>query len=395
MHLDVPTLMTMGSFISACAGLVLLVAWWQNRTIPALAVWAASDIIMGAGILCFALASISQQAIWFLLGGGFVAVAPGLMWKAARALDAKPAPILLVLAGVVIVVGGGAIPFSRNVASLLSEAVSAAYALAGAVTLWSGRRERLPARWPLVALMALHGAVLLVGAVTTLSGGASSGAAPPVLSPFGLIHFESNIFAIGTAVFVLALINERKHAASQAAAKIDGLTGIFNRAAFMESATRAVERCRRDEAPVSVVMFDLDFFKGINDTHGHPVGDGVIRKFCEVAAKTMRPQDLLGRMGGEEFAVAMPGSGAEAAHALAERIRTTFVDQCRFIGDREVAATASGGVSTSATADHSLSAMLEYADIALYRAKAAGRNRVERADQPEAQRRPSNVLRIA
>ena len=395
MHLDVPTLMTMGSFISACAGLVLLVAWWQNRTIPALAVWAASDIIMGAGILCFALASISQQAIWSLLGGGFVAVAPGLMWKAARALDAKPAPILLVLAGVVIVVGGGAIPVSRDVASLLSEAISAAYALAGAVTLWSGRRERLPARWPLVALMALHGAVLLVGAISTLSGGAPSGAAPPVLSPFGLIHFESNIFAIGTAVFVLALINERKELASQAAAKIDGLTGIFNRAAFMESATRAVERCYRDEAPVSVIMFDLDFFKGINDTHGHAVGDGVIRKFCEVAAKTMRPHDLIGRMGGEEFAVAMPGSGAEAAHALAERIRATFVDQCRFIDDREVAATVSGGVSTSETADHSLSAMLEYADIALYRAKAAGRNRVERADQPEAQRRLPNVLRIA
>ncbi len=395
MHLDVPTLMTMGSFISACAGLVLLAAWWQNRTIPALAVWAASDIIMGAGILCFALAFISQQAIWFLLGGGFVAVAPGLMWKAARALDAKPAPILLVLAGVVIVVGGGAIPYSRAVAPLLSETVGAAYALAGAVSLWSGRRERLPARWPLVALMALHGAVLLVGAVGTLGGGVPSGAAPPVLSPFGLIHFEANIFAIGTAVFVLALINERKEVASQAAAKIDGLTGIFNRAAFMESATRAVERCRRDEAPVSVVMFDLDFFKGINDTHGHAIGDGVIRKFCEVAAKTMRPHDLIGRMGGEEFAVAMPGSGAEAAHALAERIRATFVDQCRCIGDREVAATVSGGVSTSETADHSLSAMLEYADIALYRAKAAGRNRVERADQQETQRRLPNVLRIA
>ena len=395
MHLDVPTLMTMGSFISACAGLVLLAAWWQNRTIPALAVWAASDIIMGAGILCFALAFVSQQAIWFLLGGGFVAVAPGLMWKAARALDAKPAPILLVLAGVVIVVGGGAIPYSRAVTPLLSEAVGAAYALAGAVTLWSGRRERLPARWPLVGLMVLHGAVLLVGAVGTLSGGVPSGAAPPVLSPFGLIHFEANIFAIGTAVFVLALINERKEAASQAAAKIDGLTGIFNRAAFMESATRAVERCRRDEAPVSVMMFDLDFFKGINDTHGHAVGDSVIRKFCEVAAKTMRPHDLLGRMGGEEFAVAMPGSGAEAAHALAERIRTTFVDQCRFFGDREVAATVSGGVSTSETADHSLSAMLEYADIALYRAKVAGRNRVEQDDQAKAQRRLSNVLRIA
>ncbi len=395
MHLDVPTLMAMGSFISACAGVVLFVAWWQNRKTPALVPWALSDIIASAGILSLMLGSVSRQPIWFILGGSLLALAAGLMWKAARSLDAKPAPTALVLAGIEVVLIAKAVPGLRDVAQSLSLSASAAYALAGTTSLWLSRNEGLPARWPLIAFMMIHAAVLLSGAVSMLNGAIGQEQAPPVFSLFGLIHFEANIFAIGTAVFILALVKERKEAASRLAASIDGLTGIANRTAFLDSARRIVERCKRDDAPVSAMMFDLDLFKGINDIHGHAVGDGVLRKFCEVAAKVLRPNDAFGRLGGEEFAVVLPGSSIEAAHARAERIRANFAEACRFIADRELDATVSGGVSTSEHADHPLELLLDHADTALYRAKAAGRNRIELADQPRSKDNTSNVLRVA
>ena len=74
-----------------------------------------------------------------------------------------------------------------------------------------------------------------------------------------------------------------------------------------------MERYRRDGAPVSVMMFDLDRFKAVNDRHGHAVGDAVIRKFCEITTAAIRPNDVFGRIGGEEFAVVLPGSSIEAA----------------------------------------------------------------------------------
>jgi diguanylate cyclase (GGDEF)-like protein len=228
-----------------------------------------------------------------------------------------------------------------------------------------------------------------------LVNAAGQNAAPPVMSLFGFIHFESIVFAIGTAVCIVALVKERNEAASRTAANIDSLTGIANRTAFMESGERILERCRRDSAPVSVMMFDLDRFKAVNDTYGHAVGDLVIRKFCEAAARALRPNDVFGRLGGEEFAMVLPGSGIEAAAVRAERICASFAENCRFIDGHGVNATVSGGVSASVNGEHTLSALLEYSDIALYRAKAEGRNRVMRADQPRPQGGSSNVYRVA
>lgn len=395
MQLDIPTLMAMGSFVSACAGVVLFIAWWQHREVSALVLWALSDIIAAGGILCLMLGSVSHLPVWYILGGSLLALSPGLMWKAARVLDAKPAPAIAVFLGVALVAVAKGVPGVRDVAQSLSLATGMIYSLAAASTLWLGRKERLPARWPMVLLTVMHAAVLSMGMYNTLSGTVGQEAAPPVMSLFGLIHFESIIFALGTAVFLLSLVKERREAAINMVARTDGLTGIANRAAFMEGGERVIERCRHESAPVSVIMFDLDRFKAVNDTHGHAVGDDVIRRFCEVAGAALRPNDVFGRVGGEEFAVVLPGSSIEAAWVRAERIRVSFAENCRVVGDHQVAATVSGGVAVSEDADHALSALLEYADIALYRAKAEGRNRIQRADQPKPRRSSANVVRVA
>jgi diguanylate cyclase (GGDEF)-like protein len=142
-------------------------------------------------------------------------------------------------------------------------------------------------------------------------------------------------------------------------------------------------------------MFDLDRFKAINDRHGHATGDAVLRKFCEIAAGSLRPNDLLGRLGGEEFAAMLPGSSVEAAYARAERIRASFAENCRFVRDQQVNATVSGGVSLSMNADETLDVLLENSDAALYIAKTEGRNRIKRADQPRPEGTASNVFRVA
>ncbi len=100
----------------------------------------------------------------------------------------------------------------------------------------------------------------------------------------------------------------------------------------MQQAGSVIERCRQEREPVSLLMLDLDRFKLINDTHGHAVGDAVIRKFCEVVAETLRPNDVFGRLGGEEFAVVLPGLSLNSAWVRAERIRSKFEENCRSLG---------------------------------------------------------------
>jgi diguanylate cyclase (GGDEF)-like protein len=394
MHLDVSTLMAMESFVAACAGAVLLFAWSQNRKAFALALWGLASIGNAGGIFALMLGAALSQPIWSIIGGNLVLLAQGFTWKAARTFDGKAAPLFLALLGVVAVGLAGSVPGLRDIAGSLGLATSSIYLLAGAITLWLGRKkERLPARWPIIVFTVVHAAVLLIGAFSTFNGGQYQ--IPSLLSLFGLVHFESIIFSLGTAAFILVLVKERSEAASRLAANTDPLTGIANRAAFMAGAERVLERCRRDGAPAAVMMFDLDWFKAINDTHGHAVGDAVIRKFCEVIATALRPSDVFGRIGGEEFAAILAGSSIEAAAIRADRIRVAFSENCRLIGDRQVNATVSGGVSVSVKAEQSLNALLQYSDEALYGAKAAGRNRIRRADQPEPEGGPSAVIRVA
>ena len=288
----------------------------------------------------------------------------------------------------------GIVPGLRSIAGSLSLTAGAVYSIATATTLWPSK-ERLAARWPLVGLSALHAAALLIGTYSTVSGSTGQDVVPSITSLFGFIYFESIIFALGTSVFILALVKERNEAVGVTAGRTDALTGIANRVSFLESAGRVLERCRLESAPVSVMMFDLDRFKAVNDGHGHAVGDAVIRKFCEIVTTALLPNDVFGRMGGEEFAVVLPGSSIESAYVRADRMRASFASVCRFAVDRQVDATVSCGLSASLYSEQTLTTLLEDADIALYRAKSEGRNRVKRADQSKPEGGLSTVIRVA
>lgn len=395
MHFDLSTMMTMQSFVGLCAGVALFVGWAQNRDVSALALWGLANILTAAGIFCLALGPASGQPFWTSTGGLLLVLAPGLMWKGAAAFEAKPAPLVVALLGILVAGLASRVPGLQDIAGSLRLAASAVYLFAAAIVMWLGREERLTARWPFIVVIVVHAAAESVGAYSTFVGSIGQDQVAPAMSVFGFIHFESIVFAIGTTVLAVALVKERNEAATRMAANIDPLTGIANRRAFMDSGKRIMEHCRREAAPVSVMMFDLDRFKAVNDGHGHAVGDAVIRNFCEIVTTALLPNDVFGRMGGEEFAVVLPGSSIELAYVRADRMRASFASVCRFAVDRQVDATVSCGLSASLYSEQTLTTLPEDADIALYRAKSEGRNRVKRADQSKPEGGLSTVIRVA
>jgi diguanylate cyclase (GGDEF)-like protein/PAS domain S-box-containing protein len=177
---------------------------------------------------------------------------------------------------------------------------------------------------------------------------------------------------------VMLDITDRKHMEAELRrfATTDALTGVFNRRHFLDCATIEVERSRRHHRTLSVMMLDIDHFKRINDTYGHPVGDEAIRGMARACLEIIRTEDLLGRLGGEEFAVLLPETGREAAMAVAERLRQGIAT-VRILTDKgEVSFTASIGVTELLPSDNSAELLLSRADLGLYDAKHGGRNRV-------------------
>jgi len=159
-------------------------------------------------------------------------------------------------------------------------------------------------------------------------------------------------------------------------ATIDPLTKALNRRAFMRFSERELNRFKRDNTRMSALMLDIDHFKQVNDVHGHAVGDRVLAKMVSVAASVLRQEDLIGRLGGEEFAIVLVDSDAEAAAKVADRIRQA-IKQVKFPGESgPFNVTVSIGVSEPFFAEPSINEVLERADAALYEAKRTGRDRV-------------------
>jgi len=158
----------------------------------------------------------------------------------------------------------------------------------------------------------------------------------------------------------------------------DGLTGLYNRSTFVELTRQELARAKRQGSSTSILLLDLDFFKHVNDTYGHPAGDAVLKNVAAVATSSVRTTDLVGRLGGEEFIILLPATTLEAARWLAEKLRAKMEKSSTVWGGQRITSTVSIGVaSTSAAQQHDFDHLYTSADEALYRAKEKGRNRVE------------------
>lgn len=175
-----------------------------------------------------------------------------------------------------------------------------------------------------------------------------------------------------------ALTNAHKYDAIRRQVVTDHLTGLYNRRYFMNRAGEEIERCLRHQAPLSVLMVDIDHFKQFNDTYGHATGDRVLQTVARAMKDVLRKPDICARHGGEEFAVLLPSTPGDAAYFVADRIRRTL-GGTRYTGlglPPEANVTISVGVATCPRDATVLDELMELADKALYRAKADGRDTV-------------------
>lgn len=394
MHLDLPTLLAADSFVTATSGALLVFIWLRGRDAPSALWWGLANLMVSLGTGIFAFRQELADIGWRIAVATSLNLAAAMFWAAAYRSHRPSVPPVLVLAGPLLWIGSLAIPAvaaSPTLQMALVAFVGVVYSPAGAYEMWRGRGEKLSARWPIFGLLVLDGFMNAIGAEEAFFGEVTPLALPPLTTGYGLVYFETLLLTVGGAILVVLLERERAELIHKTAAQVDALTGVANRRAFTEHALQSLADSQREDAPLSLVFFDLDHFKSINDSNGHAVGDHVLRRFADVAGRHLRPDDIIGRIGGEEFAVILPCISPGAAYVIADRIRVAFSESCRNLDALSLNVTVSAGVA-AAHAWSSFDSMMQAGDEALYRAKTRGRNRVEHAERLD---RPPNVIRVA
>jgi diguanylate cyclase (GGDEF)-like protein len=377
MPLDVPTLFVVSMFVTTILGLFLLFAWVQDRSIRALAWWGVAYLIGGVSVGIYIMQDSLSAALSLAVGNALLFLACGVIWSGARLFHGREVKPTWMFAGaiawlVALTVPGFALSVMARV--VLSSIAISTYTLLTAWELWGGRKERLLSRWPAMAVLALHGVVFL-SPIPIVLWSAKENFSDFTGGWFAVFALETLLYAIATAFIILTMAKERSERIHRTAATIDPLTEIFNRRALMETGRRILGRMAWDRQPVSVLMFDLDHFKKINDRFGHAVGDRALQTFARTAAARLRATDILGRLGGEEFAAVLPGTSLLSAAVAAERVRAAFEAAAVEIDGLPIGGTVSIGAAATDDPDCDMDAMLELADKALYAAKASGRNR--------------------
>ena len=178
---------------------------------------------------------------------------------------------------------------------------------------------------------------------------------------------------------ILRLLEERDHARAEMKqvkrdSERDALTGVLNRGAWRSRLEMLADDMQEAGRPMSVLFFDIDLFKLVNDSLGHAVGDDCLKAVAQTVAEELRGGDVLGRLGGEEFAVILPTAKRIHAIAVAERIRTAVQQRCQVVGEEHVELTVSIGAAEYLGPDEHLDALMERADRSMYNAKDSGRN---------------------
>lgn len=377
------TLLAITIFTPVLAGCLLLLSWLQHRSIVALAWWGSGFILASVATTMIIVARGSIPDFWsIVVGNALLAAAYGFLWCGARKFNGEKASIVLTLAGVLVWIAACAIPpvYARVEARATVMAVIAlSYTLLTLFELWRGRGDGVW-RWPILLVLLAHAAAI---PVRIPLADAWFHPNPSNINLLTFVIFETVFVCVCAGYLFGGLAKDQIAARYRRVALTDSLTQVPNRRSFFAKAERLLTRTRFAQRPVALLMFDLDYFKNINDRHGHLTGDEVLITFCQLSTSMLRPSDLFGRIGGEEFVSLLPDTERHDALQLAERLRTAFEGISRTVRGITLSATVSVGVAVSDDANVDLSALLKAADQALYRAKELGRNRVEIAERSD------------
>jgi len=379
MLLDTSTLYLVATMVAAMLGAMLLF-FGRQENIPALQWWGTAYLLGAASVALWTLAADTLGPLLSLALNAVGFIACGMVWNASRVFHGrKPNLPGLVFGAIAWIAAAKLLPADAAALRLtIGAGIVAVYAALTATELWTERRRTMQSRWPAIAVPVLHGFVLMLPIVLG-----------SLLHPRGetfsnsiwvtVFAIELVLYAVGTVFVIFMLVSERTVTAHKNAASMDPLTGMFNRRGFAEATSRVIEREANGGRPVTVMIFDIDHFKSINDRFGHPAGDEILKLFAAVVVNSLRISDLSGRIGGEEFAALLPCSLEEAV-IVAERVREAFEGSGIVDDIGPVATTVSIGVA-GGPAGTELEVLLAAADTALYQAKRSGRNRVEAAEE--------------
>ena len=386
-----PTLLIVAAILAALVTGVLSAVWLFNRRIPGLRLWAQA--LFCATVFCINLllrdhvplplsvvlaqSSIALTAYLCLLGAReYMGKAPLGHCVAALALGLLLATALFFTL----------VKPNVQVRIVLTGLVPGVIFIAAAHTLARGGFRKVPARYLFAATVGVHGAFLLVRPLLFKLAAPAEGAQPEAGMVAALSQFvvlESTLAVVLVAFGALMLTNEFITNELRHLAEVDPLTNVFNRRAFLTLLDKAISNAQRTQTTLPVLVMDLDHFKKVNDSWGHRAGDDVLRHFVMLAQRCLRKEDVMGRLGGEEFAIFLPNAGAGGAIAVAERLRAMVEAHPVVTEQRSIALTVSVGVTLCAGSE-SAGTALQRADEAMYLAKERGRNRVEMTVAPAA-----------
>ena len=377
MSFDTSTLYLFATMVAGMLG-AMLVFFGKQENIPALKWWGTAYLLGAASVAIWTIggSKLGNTLLLALHAVGFVAC--GLVWNAARVFLGRKPNLSGLLFGAIAWIGMAVALPGLNPAMRLTigAAIVAIYAAMTASELWSERRRTMQKRWPAIAVPVLHGGVLMLPIVlgTMLRPHDEAFGNSVWVTAFSV---ELILYAIGTVFVIFMLVSDRAVTVHKTAASVDPLSGMFNRRGFSEACNRVIEREAAAGRPVTVMIFDIDHFKSINDRFGHPAGDEILKLFSTVVVSSLRISDLSGRIGGEEFA-ALLACPLEEGVIVAERVREAFEASGIVCEEGPVVTTVSIGVA-GGPAGTELEVLLAAADTALYQAKRTGRNRVEAA----------------
>ena len=380
MNLDINTLFMVTIYVEAILGLLLLFAWAQNTQIHAVCWWGFAHLIRAGSVVLFGMYGTVPDVVSIDLANALLFTAFAVTWTGARVFDGRPIEPVYLVTGAVLWLLICRLPVfveAVQLRALIASGIITCYTWLTAFEFWRGRDEPLVSRWPAIFMLFAHGALYLLRTPLIALLPATSGNSMYGSVWLTVLSSEALLFTISVAFILLAMAKERTELRHRNAAMLDPLTGLANRRSFLVDADHLAKRHSADARPTAVLLIDLDHFKSINDRFGHALGDRVLEMFADVARNSLRASDLVGRLGGEEFAAVIYDTSRDKAAVIAERIREGFAAVANEVDGRPLCATVSIGIAYCETAALDVQEMLVQADQALYFAKENGRNRVE------------------
>lgn len=384
--LDIRSLSVVLTAVSAMASVVMILIWKTHKTYAGFGYWTAGNTAYAFGFLFIALRGMIPDIFTIILANVLILSAAALYLEGTRRFrDAAGRGALSISLIILLVILQSYFTYADNDAGMriiILSILSAVIFCMGAADLLRDAPPDLRFSYRFTgSLFAVYSLIMIVRVFyTALNPGPHDLYLPNFMQTVTFL-FPLLLGIAWTFGFVM-LNSERLEVDLKGAqvelqrlATTDFLTGICNNRCFFATGEREIQRARRYGRPLGVLMFDIDHFKRVNDTHGHAAGDQVLVAIAAACRNFLRDIDVFGRLGGEEFAILLPETDLAGARTTAERLRSAICETRIEAGTARLQVTISLGVSVLLPEDDEIEQVLKRADAAMYEAKRDGRNR--------------------